>query len=279
MTPPGSYQELTELLRSRLPKLAGGQRRIAHLVLADPEGTAFRGIAEAARLAEVHESSITRLAGSLGLSGYPAIMQLCRGWLAEQAQRARRSDGSGQESPGGVLSATFEQEQGNLARTFGRLDRADWLWAVALLAGAPGVSVLGLRDSAAVAALFAHRLGQVRRGVRRLGQSLVDELRELGEDEVVVAVSVRRYAADTVRAAEYAKEQGNPVVALTDNAASPLVEHADAALYAETGGVGAFRSLTALCALAQALAEETGLRRGNRHPDDELAESFGFFHR
>ncbi|WAL66366.1 MurR/RpiR family transcriptional regulator [Amycolatopsis cynarae] len=277
MTPPGSYQELTELLRSRLPKLAGGQLRIAHLVLADPEGTAFRGIAEAARLAEVHESSISRLAGSLGLSGYPSIMELCRAWLAEQAQLARRADSSGQQPPGGVLSATLEQEQGNLARTFGRLDRDTWLRAVALLAGAPGVAVLGLRDSAAVAVLFAQRLGRVRHGVRRLGQSLVDELRELGEHEVLVAVSVRRYAADTVRAAEYAKERGNPVVALTDNAASPLADHADAALYAETGGVGV-RSLTALCALAQALAGETGLRCGNHGADDDLAESFGFFH-
>ncbi|TVT53617.1 MurR/RpiR family transcriptional regulator [Amycolatopsis rhizosphaerae] len=278
MTPPGSYQELTELLRSRLPKLAGGQLRIAHLVLADPEGTAFRGIAEAARLAEVHESSISRLAGSLGLSGYPAIMELCRAWLAEQAQLARRADSAGQQPPGGVLSATLEQEQGNLARTFGRLDRAAWLRAVALLAGAPGVAVLGLRDSAAVAVLFAQRLGRVRHGVRRLGQSLVDELPELSEQEVLVAVSVRRYAADTVRAAEYAKERGNPVVALTDNAASPLADQADAALYAETAGVGGYRSLTALCALAQALAGETGLRCGNRDADDDVAKTFGFFH-
>jgi DNA-binding MurR/RpiR family transcriptional regulator len=271
VTPPGSYQELTELLRGRLPKLVSGQLRIAHLVLADPEGTAYRGIAEAARLAEVHESSVARFANSLGLPGYPAIMELCRVWLAEQAQTARRADGNGHEQPGGMLSATLEQEQTNLTRTFNRLDRASWLHAVALLADAGAVHVLGLRESRPIAELLSRQLH-----ARQLGTSLVDELRDLSG--VLVAVSVRRYAADTVRAAEYARERDVQVVALTDNAASPLAELAHAALFAETTGVGNFHSLTALAALAQALAREVALRRGNHGPEDDLPHSFGFFY-
>jgi DNA-binding MurR/RpiR family transcriptional regulator len=270
VTPPGSYQELTELLRSRLPRLASGQLRIAHLVLADPEGTAYRGIAEAARLAEVHESSIARFANSLGLPGYPAIMELCRVWLAEQAQTARRAEDNGHE-PGGLLSAALEQEQTNLARTFTRLDRTCWLHAIAMLAEADTVHVLGLRDSRPIADLLSRALP-----ARRLGDSLVDEVRELSG--VLVAVSVRRYAADTVRAAEYAREHGVQVVALTDNPASPLVEHAHVSLFAETAGVGHFHSLTALAALAQALAQEVALRRGNHGPADDLPHSFGFFY-
>jgi DNA-binding MurR/RpiR family transcriptional regulator len=275
---PGSYQELTELLRGRLPKLASGQLRIAHLVLADPEGTAYRGISEAARLAEVHESSVARFASSVGLSGYPAVMELCRVWLAEQAQVARRSDGNGHEPPGGVLSATLEQEQTNLSRTFGRLDRVSWLRAVALLAEAPRVQVLGLRDCFPIAALLTQQLRHARAGVRQLGTSLADELRELTGSDVLVAVSVRRYAADTVRAVEYARDHGVNVVALTDNAASPLAEYAEAPLYAETGGVGNFRSLTAIAALAQALAGEVALRRGDHDEGDDLLKSFGFYY-
>ena len=79
---PGNYQELAEILRARLPKLAAGQRRIANLLLTDPEGTAFRSISETARLADVHESSLVRFATSLGLAGYPALAQLCRAQLA-----------------------------------------------------------------------------------------------------------------------------------------------------------------------------------------------------
>ncbi|KAA9154179.1 MurR/RpiR family transcriptional regulator [Amycolatopsis acidicola] len=271
MKAPENYQELTDVLRGRLPKLASGQLRVAHLVLADPEGTAYRGISEAARIAEVHESSITRLANSLGLQGYPAIMELCRVWLAEQAHRARRTEETAHESPGGVLSAALEQEQENLARTFGRLDRSSWLRAVALLAETQQVHVLGLRESAPVADLLARRL----RNARRLMEP-VAELPGVAEGDVFVAVSVRRYAADTVRAVEYVRDRGNPVVALTDNAASPLVEYAEAALFAETVGVGGFHSLTALAALAQALGQEVALRRGD-HDEDDLPKALGFY--
>ncbi|HJQ46661.1 MAG TPA: MurR/RpiR family transcriptional regulator [Amycolatopsis sp.] len=274
MISPGSYSELAEVLRGRLPKLTGGQLRIAHLLLADPEGTVHRGIADAARLTEVHESSVTRFANSLGLAGYPAVMELCRAWLAEQALVARRAEANGHEAPAGVLAATLEQEQANLTRTFGGLDRTSWLAVVSLVADAPGVPVLGLGDSAPIGALLVRRLGHA-----RLVRDLVQDLRRLGDGEVLVAVSVRRYAADTVRAVEHARERGVTVVALTDNAASPIAEHAETALFAEIAGVGGFRSLTSLAALAQALAAEVVVRRSDLSPDENLPASLGFFHR
>lgn len=276
MMAPASYPELAALLKRRLPKLRGGQLRIAHLLLADPEGTAFRGISAAARLVEVHESSIARFANSLGLSGYPAIMELCRVWLAEQVRLAGRTKNE-QEPPDGLLSTIVEQERTNLTRSYGWLDSVAWSRAVELLANAPGVHILGLRESAAVAGLLSLRLGRARAGVRRLGESLVDELRELAEGDVLVAVSVRRYAAGTVRAAQYAQEQGLSVIALTDNAASPLCEFAEVALFAETEGVGPARSLTACVSLAQALAAEVSLRLGATLSDDGPAV-IGFFH-
>src|SRR5262249_44067484 len=137
--------------------------------------------------------------------------------------------------------AVLEQERSNLARTFSRLDMGAWLRAVGLLSEAPYVYVIGLRDSVAVAALRGLRVSRVRAGGRRRGVSVVDEVREFAEGEVLVAVSVRRYAGETVRVAEYACDRGLRVIALTDNAASPLAELAVAALYAETDGVGEFR--------------------------------------
>jgi DNA-binding MurR/RpiR family transcriptional regulator len=273
---PGSYQELAELLRDRLPNLTGGQLRIAHLLLADPEGTAFRGIAQAAKLTEVHESSVARFANSLGLPGYPAVMELCRVWLAERAHLARRSEDD-HEAPGGLLAAVLEQEQTNLSRTFRRLEAASWSRAVALLAEAPRVHVIGLRDCAVVADLLCRRLGRVRTGVHRPAEPVADQVRQFAAGDALFAVSVRRYAAETVRAVAYARDHGLSVITLTDHPASPLADRAEAALFAETGGVGASRSLTACLSVAQALAAEVSLRFGDPGPDD-LPPEFGFFH-
>jgi len=53
-----------------MPALAAGQRRIARVLLADPEATAFRSIGETAKIAEVHESSLVRFAASLACPAY-----------------------------------------------------------------------------------------------------------------------------------------------------------------------------------------------------------------
>lgn len=273
---PGSYSELAAMLKRQLPNLHGGRLRIAHLLLADPEGTAFRGIAEAARLVEVHESSIARFANALGLPGYPAIMELCRVWLAEQARLVRREEPAAR-SPGGLLSATLDQERTNLARSYGGLDAAAWWRAVEMLADAPRVHVIGLRDSAAVAGSLSLRLGWARGDVRRLGYSLVDEVRQFVEGEVLVALSVRCYAAETVRVAEHARERGLRVIALTDNAASPLCASSEVTLFAETEAVGPHRSLTVCHSLAQALAAEVSLRLGVTN-SDESSPVIDFFY-
>ncbi|WP_216209905.1 MurR/RpiR family transcriptional regulator [Amycolatopsis aidingensis] len=263
--PPSSYAELRDQLHARLPRLAAGQRRIAELLLTDPEGTAFRSISQTAKLAGVHESSLVRFATAFGLAGYPALVALCRQQLAEQAQLVRRFDQA--EAQPGDLTGAVERDKANLDRTLAQLDPARWERVACLLAEAGSVHVLGLRKCFAPAHLLAYLLRLVRPGVRQLAAgagALPEELRELAEGEVLVALSIHRYTADTVRAFAHARRRGLRTVALTDNPASPLAEHAEVALYVETAGGSVLRSLTAFTSLVQALATEVALRRGTR---------------
>ncbi|TCO54841.1 MurR/RpiR family transcriptional regulator [Actinocrispum wychmicini] len=284
--PPAGYDQLADLLRTRWPKLAAGQRRIANLLLTDPEGTAFRSISETAKLAEVHESSLVRFAAALGLSGYPALAQLCRAQLAEQAQLVRRFEQAGEHSgPDTLLAAVAEHDGRNLARTFAMIDPARWQRAVEMLADAPAVSVIGLRKCFTVAYLLNYLLHVARPGVRQLATTpglLVDDLRDLSEGDTLVAVSIHRYTADTVRALAYAKAHGLQTIALTDNAGSPLAEHADVTLYIETSGVTIMRSLTAFIAVVQALATDVAVRLGGNTraellADEKLLEDFDVY--
>ncbi|GAB3498342.1 MurR/RpiR family transcriptional regulator [Amycolatopsis cihanbeyliensis] len=270
---PSTYAELRDQLRARLPGLAAGQRRIAELLLTDPEGTAFRSISQTAKLAGVHESSLVRFATALGLGGYPALVELCRQQLAEQAQLVRRFDQA--EVRAGDLAGVVARDRANLDRTLALLDPADWERVVGLLAEAGSVHVLGLRKCFAPAYLLAYLLRLVRPGVRQLAAAaaaLPDELRELAEGDVLVALSIHRYTADTVRAFAHARRRGLRTVALTDNPASPLAEYAEVTLYVETAGGTVLRSLTAFTTLVQALATEVALRSGTRTRAELLAD-------
>ncbi|GLY65844.1 MurR/RpiR family transcriptional regulator [Amycolatopsis taiwanensis] len=284
--PPQSYAELRAELQARMDSFAPGQRRVARLLLTDPEATAFRTIAETAREAGVHQSSLVRFATNLGLGGYPDLVKLCREHLAERAHlvgRFERAERNG--TAGGLLARVVEHDQQNLARTFERIEPEEWQRLVRLLAAAPRVHVMGLRKCLPVAQLLAYLLHMVRPDVRLIAPvsgGLVDELRDLRDQDVFIAIAIRRYTADTVRAIRYAREHGLHTVALTDDAASPLATAADFPFFVETEGVTLLRSVTSFISLVQAMSTAVALETGARSRaelllDEELLDSFDVY--
>jgi DNA-binding MurR/RpiR family transcriptional regulator len=283
---PTTFAQLRGRLQQLVPELAAGQRRIARLVLDDPEGTALRTIGESAELAGVHPSSLVRFAAMLGFSGYPALVKLCRDHLASEAQLVRRFEQAQQRGEAAELFATVaDGDSRNVARTFAQVDRDGWKRAVSALAQARAVHVLGLRVCYSAAYLAAYLLHMVRPGVRQLGTTsalLIDELRDITAGDVILAASLRPYAADTVRAFAHAGARGATTIALTDDPSSPLARTADLVFYVQTKSVTIMRSLTAFTSLVQALATAVALELGARSrdelaTDEQLLEEFGLY--
>lgn len=273
---PATYDELRKVLQERLPGMAPGQMRIARLLLDDPEGTAFRTIGETAELAEVHSSSLVRFANQFELAGYPAMVRLCRERLATEAQLIRRFEHAREQAVrADLLVAVVDHDTRNLTRTVARVDPVDWDRVVELVAEAPSVHVIGLRKCYAVAYLAAYLLHLVRPQVHQMGRTsglLVDELRDMTAGDVLIAVSIRRYTKDTVRALSRARAAGVHTVALTDDPSSPLVPYADLVFYVETGGVTVLRSLSAFTSMVQALATAVAVRLDTRSRDQLLVD-------
>jgi DNA-binding MurR/RpiR family transcriptional regulator len=281
-----TYSQLQAELQSKMESLAPGQQRIARVLLTDPEGTAFRSIAETAKIAEVNQSSLVRFATLLGLKGYPALVRLCREHLADQANLVRRFDRA-QKLPGSqsLFAAVLDHEKDNLTRTYGRIDAADWDSVVKTLTETPRVYVMGLRKCAPVAQLLSYLLRLVRPGVEQIAPAagvFVDQLRDLDPDGVFVAISIRRYTADTVRALNHAKNRGLKTIALTDDSASPLARLADTTFYIETEGVTILRSMTVFTSIAQTLATAVTIQNGARSRqelliDEQLLQDFNVY--
>ncbi len=275
---PTTYDELLALLQERRAALTRSQRMLAERVMADPEGVAFMTVSELASAVGVNEATVVRFAAGLGLDGYPGLTRLCRERLREQAQLLRRYStleqlgGDGEED---LLDGALALDRANIARTFAKIDRGTFQAAVRALAEAPRVHVLGLRKCHAPAYLLGYLLGLMREEVTTLtagAGALTDELRRVREGDCFVAVSIHRYAADTVRAAAWARERGARCVALTDNPASPLAASAEHVFYVEASGPSVLRSLTAFTSLVQALAAEVARVRGKDVRSALLAE-------
>jgi DNA-binding MurR/RpiR family transcriptional regulator len=281
--PPRSFNELAGMLQARLATLSDGHARIARQVLSDPEGCAFMTITELATAVGVNESTVVRFASKLGLDGYPALTALCRERLREQAQLVGRferlqelADRDGRRPPETTrrvdrLSSPLESlavsDQRNIVRTFARVDRKDWRRAVKAAAHSRNVYVIGLRKCYAVAYLLSYLLGLIRDDVRHVASeagTLADAVRQVGPRDTFIAVSIHRYTRETVRALRFAHSRGACTIALTDNAASPLAQHADVSLYIDTSSSSVLRSVSAFVSLVQAFAAAVAVERGTK---------------
>jgi len=283
---PTTYDGLRTAIQHRYDALANGQRRIADIVLNDPDGTAFRSIRETAELAQVHQSSVVRFAAIFGLNGYPALVTLCREHLTEQAHLVSRlSRVEETASTDGLRRSTLEHEQRNLDATFARIPADDWERTVRLLTDAELVHVMGLRKCLPVAQLMTYLLRLVRPGVHQVAPvtgALVDELRDLRADDVFVAISIDRYTADTVHAFEEAARRKLHTIAFTDSQSSPLARLADITFVVDCEGTGILRSVTSFIAVVQALATGVALNNGTRsraelRQDDRLLGEFSIY--
>lgn len=237
-------------------------RAAAQWVLDNPRDVALLSMRAQARRAGVTPASMTRFAQRMGLDGYESLRDL----YAERLRRGeaefsgkvealvarRRRDGDG--ALAFDLAETLERHMVVL-RQPAALDMVTK--AASVMAGARRVHVLGYRSSYPVACHFAYVYGLAGGAVRLLdgpGGTGPDALREAGEGDALLVVSVKPYTRAAVELVDYALARGLDVVAITDSVVSPLVERARTAIIVPIDSPSFFHTMTPAFAVAEALA-------------------------
>jgi DNA-binding MurR/RpiR family transcriptional regulator len=253
-------------LQERRDALSPSERRVAAVVLDDPETIAFGTVAEVARRAGTGVGTVVRLAERLGYHGYSGLQGAVRDDLAGQlrlaSERIRRP-----AAHDDLASRTMTVEADNLVTTFDQLDRAALRRAVAAVARRRArVIVLPGGVSVGVSRQLSDELSMLRPGVRLVSGSPVEvaaRTADLGDNDVVLAIDLRRYDGALIDATAAAVDAGATVVAVTDSVLSPLAALADATLVAAVEGAGPFDSHLGVLAIGNALVAgvATRLRR------------------
>ncbi|MGH9039869.1 MAG: MurR/RpiR family transcriptional regulator [Acidimicrobiia bacterium] len=243
----------------RRTDLAPAERKVAEIVLSDPEAVAFGTVADLARRAGTSGATVVRLAAKLGYDGFPGLQGAVREEMALRlrpaAERIRRPE------PGDALSRTLAVELENLTTTLESVDRSDLAAAVKLLAQAQAqargrVLVLSGDASHGIAITFATELSMLRPGVEHVAGSPVRVARVLaqtGPADVVVVLDFSRYDRWVLDATGRASTRGAQVLALTDHRLSPLAGTARLAFTVAAAGAGPFESHVGMLALINVL--------------------------
>jgi DNA-binding MurR/RpiR family transcriptional regulator len=254
--------ELTGLIEKHRDQLSPAERRVADVVLRDPESVAFGTVATVARQAATSGASVVRLASRLGLDGFSALQAMVQGQLSRQLRPA--TERIRQPGPADVVGQVLAAELDNVHATLDRVDRADFDGAVAALATSGGRVLLASGDaSAGVLAQFGAELSMLRDGVELLDGTEVAVSRRaatVGADDVAVVLDLRRYDRAVMALARRMAAAGATVVALTDRTLSPLAAVADTTFVVTATGVGPFDSYVGALALLNAITAAVAAR-------------------
>ncbi len=250
--------DISELIRERMHTFSKGQRRIAEAILNDYDKTAYMTAAKLGETANVSESTVVRFANELGFSGYPefqhAVQELVRTRLTPN-QRIEVS--SARIGGGDLLNKVMTAEIDRIRTTMERLDRDAFNSAVDTIVAAKRIYIIGVRSSSTLANFLHFNLSMICDNVRLIqptsSSEMFEQILDIAEGDVMIAISFPRYSTKIAKAVKYAKASGAALIAITDSRLSPIAEGADHFLAAQTDMVSFVDSLIAPLSLINAL--------------------------
>lgn len=270
-SPPKDYQALRAMIAQRAEQLPKRLMQVAGYALDNPDEIAFGTVASIAASAEVQPSALVRFSRALGYQGFTDLQDVFRSRLRDRVlnydeRLARMRDhGLATSKSGLVLDGFLEASEQSISAFREKVDHDALEKAVAILAAADTIYLIGLRRSFPITSYMSYAMGKL--GVRNI---LVDAVAGMGAEQAsfitgrdaALAISFSPYASETVALTGAAKERGAKVVSITDSVFSPIAPPADLLIEVSEANFEGFRSMAVTMAIAMTLSVAVAGRRG-----------------
>lgn len=267
-----SARNILETIARVLPDLRRGGRQLAEFILANPRFVVDANLADLARKAELSEPTVLRFCTTLGCSGFRDLkIRLAQSLVlgVPTTHAALCFD----DTPRSITEKLFDFTVTSLERTRNSLDPQAIDLAVDLLAAAARIEFFGFGASGIVAldAQQKFPLFGVPCGANQDSHQQLITASMLRPGDVMFAISNTGTTLSLIEMTRVAKARGAKVIVLTGSR-SPICEHADVALIAEsldntdlyTPTISRLSALVVIDILSVSVA----LRRGDGHARD-----------
>lgn len=261
-----AYEALRMAIAQRHAELPSRLQQVAEFVLDHPTDVAFGTVAEVASRTGVQPSAIVRFARAVGFNGFTEMQQVFRSRLVAgvapsykaRLSRLKRDQGARLgRRPRAVLDGFVADAHSALESLSQSVTERDLDAAIALLAPARDIYLLGLGGSYPVVAHLAYVLRKLGRRVVLLdgiGGSIGEQAHAATPADALIVVSFRSYYPDTVRLFPELVARGVPTIAITDSLLSPIVTGARLVFEIPDMPEAAMRTMVAPLCLVQSLA-------------------------
>ena len=266
------FDTLRADLVARAGSLSKRLAQVAQFFLNHPEEVAINTLVRLADHADVPPATITRFAKEMGFSGFADLQAVFRErLLGPRLPYAARMVEPGTteadlDQTGEVFAGFVQAAMQSLIRIEEALDRQSLEAFVEVLAGSEVVHVAAARGAFGLGAYTIYglaRIGKRAHLVDNLGAMRAEQIAAMGPADILLVMTFDDYTPETVDAARMAAGAGHPVLAITDNALSPVVEFASHVLFVNEARLGHFRSQVPAMVVCQAMIVSLGRRIGD----------------
>ncbi|MBQ9784770.1 MAG: MurR/RpiR family transcriptional regulator [Clostridia bacterium] len=258
--------DLLKALNDGMPSFSKGQKLIAAYVLEHYEKAAYLTAARLGAIVGVSESTVVRFAIELGFEGYPEFQQALRKMIRSRLTSFQRMEVTNNligESD--VLDKVLLSDVDKIKSTLEEIDRRSFDEAIDAIVNAKNIYVIGVRSSSALAGFLNHSFRMIFDNVRFVqttsGSEMFEQIMQVGEGDVMIAISFPRYSTRIINAVEYARSRNADVVALTDSQHSPIAPYASQLLLAHSDMASYVDSLVAPLSIINAMIVAVARKR------------------
>ena len=265
-------KSLSEYIQERFDEFSRSQKDVARYIVDHLDEAAFLTAEELARRASTSSSTVVRFSQALGFEGYPELQQ-----AAIEEYRTATVAGNGSAGSAALFSFDHSELEGSLSADFSNLEetarnltREQVDGAVAALAEAQRVVIVGVDQMAFFASYLRHLLSLLDIRAEIVASTGGESLQRLGridEETLVIVISSGRAHPLLLRAMMLALHRRARTLAISDASLSEVGEHAEQTLYYSSNSPSFARSNTALMSLVQGLAHGLYARDEAAHKD------------
>jgi len=230
-----SSRNILEVVRMMRPELRKSDRKVADVVLANPQRIMNATVAETAEISQVSQPTAIRFCNAIGCEGFQDLkIRLAQSLVlgTPATQSAIFID----DTPEEVASKIFDYTMTSLDWARHKLDMAQVNEAVELILNARSLEIFGFGASAIVAQDFQQKfplLGVPCHATMDSHQQLM-AASMMRRGDVAVAISNTGETLSIVELTRLAREQGAKVIAITGTTTTALANYSDVLINVET---------------------------------------------
>ena len=265
--------DLLSIIKNDYADFSKSQKLIADFVLNNYDKAAFMTAARLGTAIGISESTVVRFACFLGYDGYPSFQKALQEIARSRLNNIQRMDLYFDRIGDNIISNVLESDIARIRQTIDEVSEEDFNRAADAIINAENIYIIGTRSSSVLASFLHYYFGLIFENVHLVSSGsangLYEQIFRIKNGDIMIGISFPRYSKTTIKALEFARDNGADTLAVTDSMLSPIAGRANHIILARSDMASFVDSLVAPLSILNALIAAISIKKHS-----ETAESF-----